>query len=287
MKQRVLTGISIIAVFIPIFYFKIVYNVNEPVFIIGLILAVIAMNEMLSMKETEKKLPIEVHLAAYFVVIYLSFIEIFSNAEFGINLLSPTYNIGLNIVPVTLAFLAIIMVIRKNFKLNEAGFLFFTIFYVGFSFQSLVYFLGQGIYQLLYIIFVAICTDTFAYFSGYFLGKHKLAPIISPKKTIEGAIGGTLATTIFVSIFAYYNHIFDNKSVLFIVIITLILSIISQFGDLIASVMKRQYKIKDYGNLFPGHGGVLDRLDSILFTALSLYYLNEIFNVFFTKSIIG
>ncbi|MBR0596770.1 phosphatidate cytidylyltransferase [Sinanaerobacter chloroacetimidivorans] len=121
-----------------------------------------------------------------------------------------------------------------------------------------------------WLIFItAFGTDSMAYFSGFAFGKHKLCPKISPKKTIEGAIGGTLGSLLFCALFGYFVI---PRLLLHCIIIGLLGGIISQFGDLTASIFKRKIGIKDYGNLIPGHGGVLDRIDSVLFTAPLIYY---------------
>lgn len=119
------------------------------------------------------------------------------------------------------------------------------------------------------VILCAFGTDIFAYFTGYLLGKHKLCPSISPKKTIEGAVGGILGSIVLCVIFWY---LIFAESIIHFIIIGFFGSIIAQFGDLTASVFKRKMGIKDYGNLIPGHGGILDRFDSVLFTAPFVYY---------------
>ena len=121
------------------------------------------------------------------------------------------------------------------------------------------------------VIITAYCSDIFAYFSGYFFGRHKLCPKISPKKTVEGAVGGVVGTMIFSALFGYYCM--WGSSPLVWGAIGLVVSIISMFGDLTASIFKRKMGIKDYGKLIPGHGGVMDRIDSILFTAPAVYYI--------------
>ena len=111
-------------------------------------------------------------------------------------------------------------------------------------------------------------TDSFAYFTGSFIGKHKLCEKISPKKTWEGAIGGSVVGTIISTFF--YLFVINSSANLFLVFgITLLLTIIGQIGDLFFSSIKRHYKIKDFSNLIPGHGGVLDRFDSIIFVVLT------------------
>lgn len=145
------------------------------------------------------------------------------------------------------------------------------IFYVVFlSFHvTLVEQIGQyGI--LVWLVFItAFGTDSMAYFTGYAFGKHKLAPKISPKKTIEGSIGGILGSVLLCGLFGYFVI---PELLLHCVIIGILGGVISQFGDLTASIFKRKMGIKDYGNLIPGHGGILDRFDSVLFTAPMVYY---------------
>ncbi|MBN7772128.1 phosphatidate cytidylyltransferase [Clostridium aminobutyricum] len=123
---------------------------------------------------------------------------------------------------------------------------------------------------LVWLIFLtAFGTDVMAYFTGYAFGKHKLCPTISPKKTIEGAIGGTLGSVILCGVF---GHFFAPDVFIHCMVIGVLGGIVSQFGDLTASIFKRKMGIKDYGNLIPGHGGILDRFDSVLFTAPIIYY---------------
>ncbi len=135
-----------------------------------------------------------------------------------------------------------------------------------------------GKYFFLLVFVAAWITDTFAYFTGFFFGKHKLCPKISPKKTIEGSVGGTLFCVI---AFIVYGIVLANISpalkpnFIGFAVVGFVMSVLSQIGDLLASVIKRAYGVKDYGNLFPGHGGVLDRFDSVLILAPSLLVLIE------------
>jgi phosphatidate cytidylyltransferase len=108
-----------------------------------------------------------------------------------------------------------------------------------------------------------------AYFSGFLFGKNKLCPKISPKKTIEGAVGGTIGSIVLSGIFGYFVM---PEMLVHCLVIGLLGSIVAQFGDLTASIFKRKMGIKDYGNLIPGHGGILDRFDSVLFTGPIIYY---------------
>ena len=142
---------------------------------------------------------------------------------------------------------------------------------------------AHGVFLILFLLFSACFTDTFAYFTGSFLGKHKLCPKISPKKTIEGAIGGVLGCILAnVILYAVYdNLIFANPvhNYLAIVLISIVLSVVGMCGDLTASLIKRNYGIKDFGTLIPGHGGIMDRFDSILFVCAAFYAVFNIFEV--------
>ncbi len=140
------------------------------------------------------------------------------------------------------------------------------------------------VYLILLAAFCAWGSDTFAYFVGVALGKHKMAPVISPKKTWEGAVGGVLIAAVAnVMLFLVFKHKFF--SVPFtdwdwytVIPISIILSIVSIFGDLSASVIKRNYGIKDYGWIMPGHGGAMDRIDSLIFVLPTLYAIVSIIN---------
>lgn len=123
------------------------------------------------------------------------------------------------------------------------------------------------------IVFSAFGTDIMAYFTGMAIGKHKLCPNISPKKTIEGSVGGILGSVIICGAFGYF---FAHDYWMHCLIIGALGGIVSQLGDLTASAFKRKMEIKDYGNLIPGHGGILDRFDSVLFTAPMVYYYIEL-----------
>ncbi|RKD34763.1 phosphatidate cytidylyltransferase [Thermohalobacter berrensis] len=127
---------------------------------------------------------------------------------------------------------------------------------------------------LIWLVFISSwATDTFAYFSGRFFGKRKLCPKLSPKKTVEGAIGGVIGTLIVTIIFLI---VLNQQHILQLSILSVISSIIAQIGDLTASKFKRLANIKDYGYIMPGHGGILDRFDSILLTSPIIYYYLDI-----------
>ncbi len=164
---------------------------------------------------------------------------------------------------------------------GDASLCFTTTFYIAFGFASVVLLrdLPAGKYIFLLAFFSSWVTDTFAYFTGRFFGKHKLIEPVSPKKTVEGAIGGIVFCILFL---LGYGFIVEKAiggakaNYLLLAVAGLVLAVVGMFGDLIASLIKRQYNIKDYGKLFPGHGGVMDRFDSVLFCAPALYLLCSI-----------
>lgn len=134
---------------------------------------------------------------------------------------------------------------------------------------------NDGIFFILFAFFCSWITDACALFTGMAIGKHKLAPVISPKKTVEGAVGGVIGNML-LSVLLWY--IFKTKfnlssyiNIVWVIVSALILSVISIFGDLAASTIKRHSGIKDFGNLLPGHGGIMDRFDSSIFVFAGLW----------------
>lgn len=165
-----------------------------------------------------------------------------------------------------------------KYKIEQVNLAFFGLFYVTvmLSYIYKVRMLDDGAF-LVWLIFIgAWGSDTCAYLAGITLGRHKITPKLSPKKSLEGCIGGVIGAAIIGLIYATVlkKHItqFSNPQVAF-VIIGAASSVISQLGDLAASAIKRNHDIKDYGTLIPGHGGILDRFDSIIITAPIVYFL--------------
>ncbi len=143
--------------------------------------------------------------------------------------------------------------------------------------------MSQSFFLVFFVLSTAIFTDTFAFFSGVKLGKHKLCPKISPKKTVEGAVGGILGTLVMnlAILFVFNRFIFPTQmlSYIEITIMTIILSGVSMIGDLTASAIKRAAGIKDFSNLIPGHGGIMDRFDSISFVMPTVYAMVTVYIV--------
>lgn len=255
MKTRIITALIGLIIVLPI----IIYG-NLPFIIVAFLLAIVGLFELIRMYK-----PDQISIYLMFSVLFLISL-IFPNETISIGSLS--LNKG-DILLVFSIFLLSLTVFTKNkFTFNDAGFLLITTLYIGLSFNYLIDIRLAGLNYLLFILFIIWSTDSGAYFFGKAFGKKKLWPEISPNKTIGGAIGGIIAAII-ISIVFQLVFPFDF-SMLTTILYALLISIVGQVGDLVASAFKRHYDIKDAGKLFPGHGGVLDRLDSLIFVLLVL-----------------
>ena len=192
-----------------------------------------------------------------------------------------------NLMPFIAAYVFILMVsmvlFHSNLTFSDAALSFLGTLYISIFFLHIIFIRQSELGNLnIWLIFIsAWATDTFAYFAGRTLGKHKLCPKLSPKKTVEGAIGGTLGCVICICVYAYLCGKCKVVSVNYIsaTFFAILTAVFSQFGDLAASRIKREYGVKDYGNLIPGHGGILDRFDSALLISPLVYYFTLYFPV--------
>lgn len=181
----------------------------------------------------------------------------------------------------TILFLIVVMGVYvlsfPAFRTEQVMTVFFGFFYVAvmLSFVYQTRMLPDGNVSVWLIFLSSWGCDTCAYCAGMLFGKHKMAPKLSPKKSVEGGIGGIAGAALLGTIFAFVMNRFSGADVepLHYALICGAGGVISQVGDLAASAIKRNHDIKDYGRLIPGHGGVLDRFDSVIFTAPVIYYL--------------
>ncbi len=187
------------------------------------------------------------------------------------------------IVMLVIAFLIIIMAIYvfayPKYRSEQVMLAFFGLFYVAFmlSYVYQIRMLPQGAYLVWLVFICSWGSDTCAYCVGMLFGKHKMAPKLSPKKSVEGAVGGVVGAALLGAAYAAILNRFvivgAEVNVILYAAIGAVGALISMIGDLAASAIKRNHDIKDYGNLIPGHGGILDRFDSVIFTAPIIYYM--------------
>lgn len=202
------------------------------------------------------------------------------------------YFLGLNyfsqnflVFGITLLLILLITMVftHPKYGIADIAMTFIAPIYVGvmLSFVMLLRGMLHGEFLVWFIFISAWGSDTCAYFAGKCFGKHKLAPVLSPKKTIEGSIGGAIGATaiswIYITVYGYFVPSIGDRGIIFILIVVFFAALLSQIGDLTASAIKRDIGEKDFGNLFPGHGGVLDRFDSILFVAPFIYFAFNLF----------
>ena len=275
MKTRVITGIGIILVAIVL----VALASFTPIYCIGIaVLAVIATFELLRVFGVYKEwhisapayvLSASLPLSAYFVgEERVKFILIMGSILFSF----LVYLLGV----------AVFSHKRIKFVLVAAVYMAILYVIVSFTSLSLIMYVNKGIYYLGIIIISSWVCDSGAYFIGCRFGKHKLIPDVSPNKSIEGAIGG-LAVSVLVNLL--YGHIVKicggaEVNYLALAILGVVLSVVAMIGDLIASLIKREYGIKDYSNILPGHGGIVDRFDSVFPIATFLLMVSAVWPPF-------
>lgn len=257
MKKRVISAIILLIIFIPILIIG-----GIPYSIFMALLAVLGLHELIKIRKTTKDFPLSLEIFAYVLVVLFT-LNNFDVKAF-VSILDYRY-----ITALIFAFLLPLIFVNshKKYGVNDAFFLMGATLFLGFSFNLLILIRNYSVNHIIYIFLVTMITDTFAYITGKNIGCHKMAPTISPKKTWEGFFGGTLMGVIIPTF--YFSRMIDTGlSFGIILLMTLFLSILGQMGDLVFSFIKREFDVKDFSNIIPGHGGILDRLDSIVFAVL-------------------
>lgn len=250
MKQRVITGLALVA---GVIFFLSVAGI--PLLLMCALISLIATKEILDVINKDKDLPLQVQILTYLFTLVFYF-------AYPQELMVPSHLFFMFMIAIYMC-----VVLFKEFSVEKA-----------FVLVSMIPLVVSGIrgfytittlhsrFNLLYLGLATYGCDTGAYFSGYFFGKHKLIERLSPKKTVEGAIGGVIIGTILASVLGFMVDL--GMSPIQFILLAAVLTITSQFGDLTFSALKRQYQIKDYGTILPGHGGVIDRTDSFIFNVV-------------------
>lgn len=260
MKQRVISGAVLVVILAITLYFGEIVTCG-----LMALVSLVGNMELLRVYGVNKKTPgIVCYLATvlYYIAIYLNRMDI--------------------IVPMMVVYLLVMLAVyvltfpTYSDKQIMAAFMDFFYVSVMLSFVYLIRNMEHGLVLVLLIFVSSWINDTCAYFVGRALGKHKMAPVLSPKKSIEGLIGGIVGAGVFGAVFGIlFDKYVDtmNYAPLLFAVVGAVGALPAVIGDLAASAIKRNNDIKDYGKLIPGHGGILDRFDSIIFTAPIIYYL--------------
>ena len=263
MKQRIITAIVAFGIFIPIIFLG-----GLPLTLTIYAIASIGLFEMLRMKKLQlASIEGVIGLLALWIVLLPS--------EYVERLESLTSLTSIQLVFIAVFLLLIATVVSKNrFTFDDAAFIMMSVLYVGIGFHYFLETRTFGVAFIFYALLIVWTTDPGAYFIGRKIGRRKLWPEISPNKTVEGFWGGVLSAVVFLFVYQQFFPVTDSLFVLLGV--TLVASMFGQLGDLVESALKRHYNVKDSGRLLPGHGGVMDRFDSLLFVLPLLHFVHLI-----------
>lgn len=259
-KTRLLSGIVLVAIALVL-----IITGGDLLFVSLFVISCIGMFELYRIFKIEKEL--------------LGITGYLAGAVYYMNLRFPFLpNEMMFVLGCLVLLMAVYVFTYPKYRTEQVLAAFFGVFYVAvmLSFVYQTRMITNGAYIVWLIFLCSWGCDTCAYCVGVRFGKHKMAPVLSPKKSIEGAVGGVFGTALLTFLYLY---VFRNamgitvEEILVLAGISMIGALISMVGDLTASAIKRNYGVKDYGKLIPGHGGILDRFDSVIFTAPIIYYL--------------
>ncbi len=257
MKKRVVSAAIMVAIVVVIFLLPATLG-RYAIAVAAGVLGALAYRETLGLTKSHKPYPM-LMLAIGFVAMELM---IFNHINPAYLFYGPSFAI-LGIITL-LIIIPSVFYKKEKYTTKDAFYLLGSTILIGLFFNYLMLLFIENKWLLLYLVLIATMTDTFAMLIGCLIGKHKLIPEVSPKKSIEGSVAGSLMGTAIASI--YYINVLDGGiNIILLIIMTLILTILGQVGDLFFSKIKRENEIKDFSNLMPGHGGVLDRFDSLVF----------------------
>ncbi|MCI8548033.1 MAG: phosphatidate cytidylyltransferase [Bacilli bacterium] len=265
MKKRIISAFIMLLLFLPLLilgdkYFAIFMS----------ILAVLGLHEIIQLKNNNKNIPSLMKFFSYIIVVFLVF--------YNVDSIDFHYVLDYKMICVIIfSFLLPIVFINDNhtYNIDDALYLIGSTLFIGYSFNLITVTRNYDFMYIVYLLLISTMTDVFALITGKLIGTHLLCPDISPNKTVEGLIGGTFMGVFIASSF-YHIFINSNYVIINLVFLTTFLSLIGQLGDLVFSMIKRYYGKKDFSNIIPGHGGILDRVDSLIFVVLAFIFIIDI-----------
>ena len=313
MRTRIIAAIVGIIIVIPFIIFG-----DWPFFGLMVVVLVLAIIEIIRCAKTKysKALYIVAFLLAFIIMLWGVIQDIHViDSSWRLYDAYDHLSVSVTIMFVGICLSTLTVLVDKNFTIIDACFIFTTVVIIALGLESFLFLRNfpvfvrhanlepgqtvsyinwydncESFFLLFYVALGACLNDAFAYFVGIFLGKHKMNERISPKKTWEGFFGGVILASIFLSgyalIFAFTGHallpgVLDVEHMYNIFILSSIIPLASTLGDLVFSSIKRHYQIKDFSNLIPGHGGILDRLDSLIFAGITAaIYISIFYNLF-------
>lgn len=264
MKKRVLSAAVLIAIFIPLIIiggipFKIAIG----------IVSILTYKEVIDLKKKDKDLPSLIKILGVISLLLIIFVS--SN--------NYLFEAGLSYVSIGVLLLSLlipaIFMEENKYSMKDAFYLIGWTLFLGVFYNALEFLVNENLILFFYLILITVLNDTFALMFGKLIGSHKLIPSVSPGKTWEGSICGAVLGT-FIAVMYYLNLYNPTANIVKLIVMTLVLSIIGQLGDLVFSKIKREYKVKDFSKLIPGHGGLLDRFDSLSFVVIAFLIMLKI-----------
>lgn len=266
MKKHIFTSIIVWGIFLPILCYG-----KLPYIIFSFILAILGLREMIHAYEKKKELPEFVQFISYLILtIFIFSISSVNTINFTVDFRLVAGIILLYLIPV------IIYQNEKTYSITNAFQIIGTILLLGSGFSLFIIIRNMDLTWIIYILLISIITDIYAFITGKLIGKHPIIEKITPKKTWEGMIGGTVMAVIVSSVY-FYTIISNEIPPLFTIGMTLFLAIIGHFGDFVFAAIKKKVGIKDFSNMIPGRDGILDRFDRIFFILLAFtFFINII-----------
>lgn len=258
LKTRIISAVVALAIVIPLIILGGIF------FQIGIcIVAILAFKEIIDLKKSHGEIPPFVTFIAALCLMFM----ILSN-----NISASFRGVAYSLLALILLVLIIPIIFYKEGKYSskDAFYLIGVVLFLGLIFNLFIIIRTRNLNTFLFLLVIPMINDIFAFLVGCKFGKHKMCPSISPKKTWEGSIGGLVVGSLCGLLI---HHFLIGSITLKIFIMIMILSAIGQIGDLVMSRMKRENEIKDFSNIMPGHGGILDRLDSTIFVFLAYIFL--------------